>query len=286
MNDGIEEETGPGHGHGPNGPPAHDEAFYRGWADCDGEGGLGPTAEGTGGPGATRNLAWWLRGLAITVLLLVVVAVVVAFQLDAVKKYADPRTLVLLVSPFSDTALAAVVAVAGVAVLGSLGVPITLLVILVSLLFDFWLGSAYAYAGVLLSATLSYWGGRSMGKPILRMLVGRRLDRIARFMAKADLVTLAMLRFVPVLPFAVVNLTAGATGVRQVPYLISTALASAPGVLAVALVGESLGQALRSPSLGTIGLAAGVVVAVAAISLGLKLLIRKLFPSAGKVEAT
>jgi uncharacterized membrane protein YdjX (TVP38/TMEM64 family) len=100
----------------------------------------------------------------------------------------------------------------------------------------------------------------------VRRIFGPRIERVEATMNKAGLVPLVLARFVPVAPFAVVNLIAGAIGVRHRPYAISTALASIPGVLGVSLVGEQLRRTFESPTPTSVGLLVGVVAAMVALA--------------------
>jgi phospholipase D1/2 len=75
-----------------------------------------------------------------------------------------------------------------------------------------------------------------------------------------------VIRVIPVAPFSVVNVVAGASHLRFTDYLIGTALGMAPGTLAFSLLGSQLERTLREPSATSIAVAVGI--AVAAASLG------------------
>ncbi len=227
------------------------------------------------GDGASRRPGWPAVAGGVA-LLLVVIGVVVAFQFDSVNDLLHPEALARFAAPWRGSALAGAITIVAFALISALGVPVTLLILVTTLAFDIWLGAAYSYVGLMLGATLDYWGGRTLGQATVRRLVGERLDKVARNVRRANIVTLALVRFVPVAPFAVINLAAGATGVRQHAYLISTAIASIPGVLGVALVGDRLSQVLTSPTPASVAVLVGVVVAVGGVAYLLQWLIGRL----------
>jgi uncharacterized membrane protein YdjX (TVP38/TMEM64 family) len=71
---------------------------------------------------------------------------------------------------------------------------------------------------------------------------------------------------VPVAPFTLINLAAGAIRIRLSDFLAGTVLGMAPGMAALTLFGDRIEALLRDPSPGRIALllmALGLVVAVA-----------------------
>jgi uncharacterized membrane protein YdjX (TVP38/TMEM64 family) len=85
-----------------------------------------------------------------------------------------------------------------------------------------------------------------------------------------------VIRNVPIAPFTVVNLLAGASSLRFRDYLLGTALGMAPGIAAVTLMGDRLRGVLEDPTAGNVGwllLAVGLWVGLA---LGLQSLSNRL----------
>lgn len=73
--------------------------------------------------------------------------------------------------------------------------------------------------------------------------------------------TLAMaaVRLVPLAPFAVVNVVAGAMGIRAGHFLAGTALGLLPGTLLATLFGTELTRGLRDPHSMDVGLCVGAL---------------------------
>lgn len=106
------------------------------------------------------------------------------------------------------------------------------------------------------------------GKPVV---VGGRGDpmQLSRRFANGGIVAVIMLRCVPVAPFTLVNLVAGATHLRVRDFLLGTALGMSPGILALTVFSDRLAAALHDPSPGTLAvlLAAVVLFALGAFAI-------------------
>jgi phosphatidylserine/phosphatidylglycerophosphate/cardiolipin synthase-like enzyme/uncharacterized membrane protein YdjX (TVP38/TMEM64 family) len=133
---------------------------------------------------------------------------------------------------------------------GLVVLPVTLLHAVTGVVFSFPWGFLYAICGSLLSATASYWLGRFLGKDALRRYGGKRVNRISRRLARRGWLTIAVVRNLPVAPFAVVNLVVGASRIGYKDYLVGTALGMAPGILAITVFADRLFQLIEQPSWG------------------------------------
>jgi uncharacterized membrane protein YdjX (TVP38/TMEM64 family) len=90
---------------------------------------------------------------------------------------------------------------------------------------------------------------------------------VLRAIRGAQLEHIIGLRVLPVLPFTLVNMAAGALGVPYRTFLLGTLLGMAPGVLAVTLLGETARDAFVHPtpsSMLLLALAAALLVGVMA----------------------
>jgi uncharacterized membrane protein YdjX (TVP38/TMEM64 family) len=78
---------------------------------------------------------------------------------------------------------------------------------------------------------------------------------------------MATVRLVPVAPFTVVNVAAGAFDVRFLDFALGTLIGMAPGIFAIAVFGERLEHAIRSPGVGNFAVLA-VLVALVVLASG------------------
>jgi phospholipase D1/2 len=135
------------------------------------------------------------------------------------------------------------------------------------------LGSAYAIAGALLSAAVTYEIGRRLGRDAVRRLLGTRINGLSRRIAKRGIVAMVIVRTVPVAPFTVVNIVAGASHIRFRDYLIGTALGMLPGIAITVTFAHHLAETVRNPSVGTVSVLVLVVALLIAFALGLQRLL-------------
>lgn len=203
-------------------------------------------------------------------MVLVVGGVILAFQFDSVREAVDFEALAQWARPHRGDPVVGALSVLLFTLVSALGVPVTLLIMGTTFAFGAWIGAGYSLVGVVLGSIIGYWGGRTLGKATVRRLLGSKLERVEGAVGKTGLAPLVLARFVPVAPFAVVNLTAGAIGVRHRPFVISTTIASIPGVAGVALIGDQLRRTFESPTPTSVGLLVGVVAAVIALTAGLQ----------------
>jgi len=146
-------------------------------------------------------------------------------------------------------------------------VPVVSLIVASALVFGFAQGALVALVGSTLSAVGGYGLGRLLWRDTVRRLAGQRLDRLNRHLTRRGLLATALLRIVPVAPFAVVNLVAGASHLRLRDFALGTLVGMTPGTLALTFVGERAASAARDPSPASVALALLAVAVVVVLSL-------------------
>lgn len=123
-----------------------------------------------------------------------------------------------------------------------------------------WLGFVYSMGGIVLSAVIAYYVGRLMDRDTVRRLAGERLNRLSNILRQRGLLAMTALRLVPLAPFAVESLLAGAIRIRLFDFTFGTFLGLLPGVLAATVFGDQLEAALTDPAEINYPLIVGVVV--------------------------
>ncbi|HEX6997904.1 MAG TPA: VTT domain-containing protein [Gammaproteobacteria bacterium] len=162
-------------------------------------------------------------------------------------------------------------------VVGSLAlVPVTALIAATAIVLGPVQGFVWASAGSLLGATTGYWAGRAVGRGALRNLLGKTMARVERQLRRRGVLTVAVLRTLPVAPFAVMNVILGVSPVRFRDFLLGSALGMLPGVAAIALFGDRLVKLWTEPSLANIGLLVAAAAAWLAVVLGTQHLANRL----------
>jgi phospholipase D1/2 len=143
--------------------------------------------------------------------------------------------------------------------------PVTGMIALCALLFDPWVASVSAITGTLLSTAANHWLGGHFHDALMNRVPQSITDRVSSIASSSDVWTFVGLRFVPIAPFAVVNLIVGASGVPLAPFLIGTAIAMTPGILLISLSVDRARAALSGESVFDPWIVGGIAAAGALI---------------------
>jgi uncharacterized membrane protein YdjX (TVP38/TMEM64 family) len=162
-------------------------------------------------------------------------------------------------------------AIVGIVVTSFVGFPQFMLAGACVLAFGPVAGSVYALAGAVLASWIHFYIGRFGGAKLVERYGGNMLNRLSRFISRNDFIASAIVRNVPTGPPIVVNMAFGASSAKFWHFIAGAAVGSVPKILVVALLGESLLQAIS----GAIGLAIGGVLAVVGTWLAIALAARK-----------
>ena len=130
-----------------------------------------------------------------------------------------------------------------------------------------WLGCSYALAGILFAALLTYSVGHMLPRGAVRNLAGAYLNSIMDILRRRGLLAMTALRLVPIAPFAVINVVAGAVHIKLWHFMLGSLLGILPGTLAATIFGNHLEAALRNHSRISYGLLAAVVFALIVLTL-------------------
>lgn len=181
-------------------------------------------------PRRTEGQTWaWARLIVLAVSLLAV------FVVEQVRGWDDVRVVrdqVDAAGPWG-----AAVFVAGYAVLCLLPAPKGLLTALGGALFGLWLGALLSWIAALAGAAVAFGLGRGMGRDAVLRLTRGRGERVDQLLADHGFAAVVALRLVPVLPYTVINYSAGLSGVSWRAYLAGSAVGMVPGSLAYAALG-------------------------------------------------
>jgi uncharacterized membrane protein YdjX (TVP38/TMEM64 family) len=157
--------------------------------------------------------------------------------------------------------------VLAVYVIGSLIMaPITALIAATGLLYGPVKGLLVAAVGSLLGALAGYAAGAALGRKPVRRLAGTRLDRLNRQLARRGILSMTVLRLLPVAPFTVINLAAGASHIRFRDFLAGTVLGMAPGITGMTLFAGQLGRFVKEPNWVNFAVLAGLLIVIAGVA--------------------
>jgi len=139
--------------------------------------------------------------------------------------------------------------------------PRPLITLAAVIAFGPWLGFAYSLAGIVASSVVTYEIGRRMRRDTVRRLAGAKLDRMAEVLKKHGLLAMTLLRLVPLAPFAIESIVAGAIHMRVWHVAVGTAIGLIPGTLATTIFGDQIETALSGGAINwwVVGGALGIL---------------------------
>jgi phosphatidylserine/phosphatidylglycerophosphate/cardiolipin synthase-like enzyme/uncharacterized membrane protein YdjX (TVP38/TMEM64 family) len=189
-----------------------------------------------------------------------ILTILLLWRYGPLKEWAQLSELEGGIALFRESIAAPAVVIGGF-VFGSLIMfPVTLMIVATIFTFGGVSGFLYAYGGAVAGALAGYCFGRILGRDTVRRFAGRRLNRLSKRLARRGVLAVVLARMVPVLPFTVVNIVAGASHIRIKDFVLGTAIGMLPGLLAIALFEKGLEEVIREPGEGTILLVIGIAV--------------------------
>jgi phospholipase D1/2 len=174
-----------------------------------------------------------LRVLTLIVLLLVLIALAVAWKAYAP---ADSQGMAAFLDSLRQ-GLGSVppwLALSGVLVASIVAVPLGVIIIASALLFGPLPAILYVLTGATLGGMVSYGIGNYLGHDGLQRFAGERINRISRRLAERGLLSVIIIRLLPIAPFAIVNMIAGASHLRLRDFIPGTLIGMLPGTLIIA----------------------------------------------------
>ncbi len=204
------------------------------------------------------------RMVMLLVVVLAVTGLAMAWAWTPLRHWLDVDLVVSALQRFGQT-FGPVAAVAGFSLAMTMAVPLTFLTLVALVAYGPWAGFGCAMAGALLSAAASYGIGAFLGHAVLVQLASPHINMLSHRLASRGIVAVIVLRMVPVAPFAVINMVAGASHIRLRDLLLGTAIGITPGTLAMMVFVDQITAAWRSPTPLTFAL---LGLALALIALG------------------
>ncbi|RXH41223.1 VTT domain-containing protein [Bradyrhizobium zhanjiangense] len=207
-----------------------------------------------------------LMGIAsITVALF---GLTMAWSYTPLSDFTDAPHISALLSAYSQSIWGPLFAIAAFVVGGLVVFPVLVLIAATAAALGPWLGFITAMAGVLLSAFILFAIGRGLGRQRLQQLLGRRAARIQERVVGKGILAVVVIRMIPIAPFSVVNVVAGASTLPLRDFMVGTLLGMMPGILAMAVLGAQIADFARNASwsnilllalafLGWLGICAG-----------------------------
>jgi phosphatidylserine/phosphatidylglycerophosphate/cardiolipin synthase-like enzyme/uncharacterized membrane protein YdjX (TVP38/TMEM64 family) len=197
-------------------------------------------------------------------------ALALAWRYTPLGEYVTVRSLLEVGEQVRASAWAPLAIVGAYVALGFAVVPLTILIAITAALYSPWVAIPLSLAGALASGAATFALGRTLTRGAVHGIAGRRIGALSRRLRKRGLLAVLLVRLLPVAPYTIVNIVAGASRIRWRDFLLGTALGLLPGlVLTSAFVDRAI-AAVVSPSPQTIALLVLIVVAIVAVTVALR----------------
>jgi uncharacterized membrane protein YdjX (TVP38/TMEM64 family) len=197
----------------------------------------------------TARRMWTPRTvLAVAGTVAALTGLALAWQTTSLRDFADIGYVASVISGYSQSSLAPLFAVMAFVLGGLVVFPVVVLIAATAAALGPWIGAVSATVGVLASSLLLFMIGRFLGHKRLQSLLGARALRVQRRIVGKGVVAVAMIRMVPVAPFSLVNVLAGASQLRLTDFLIGTVIGMAPGIITMAVLGAQIADFAKSAS--------------------------------------
>jgi phospholipase D1/2 len=206
--------------------------------------------------------------------LLIVIGLTTAWHFTPLSALVQPSTLEGLLTAMADSTWAPLFVMLAYLGGGLVAFPLIVLVAATAAAFGPVLGFTYGFLGSLASALLTYGVGAWLGRGTLQSLLGPRLNRIRDAVSRNGIPAVAAIRLVPIAPFTVVNMVAGACRIRLLDYIVGTALGLLPGLLLLSTLGYQIFRFIVAPSVADFLLLSGAAVVWVAAVVGAQRLVK------------
>jgi phospholipase D1/2 len=195
--------------------------------------------------GVTRNN--YRIKLLIAVIVFLLLGIGVAWHWGSFTESLTVEKIAAWASMVKDHPLSLLIVISAYVVASLVLFPITLLIVATAMTFGPLLGFAYATAGYFVAALLTYAIGYFVGHDFVAGLSRSAIGQMSRSLARHGLVAMAAVHLLPVAPFTLVNMAAGAVHVRFRDFVLGTLIGMVPGIAAITIFEQQLEITWRDP---------------------------------------
>jgi uncharacterized membrane protein YdjX (TVP38/TMEM64 family) len=142
--------------------------------------------------------------------------------------------------------------------------PSTALNLTAGAIFGLWWGTLWTSIAAILAAVVSFSFTRTVGRDVVALKLGRNFREMDDRFQQGGIFYMFALRLLPIIPYGLVNFTAGLTSIKFRDYFLGTLLGTVPGILPFVMLGSFGLRAIQTgeilPLLGALSLIALLVV--------------------------
>lgn len=131
--------------------------------------------------------------------------------------------------------------------------PSTPLNLMGGAIFGIWWGSLWTTLAALIAAIMAFIFSRTVGQKFISQKLGKRWQAVDAEISQGGLLYMFAIRLLPIIPYGIVNFTAGLTSIKFQDYLLGTLLGTLPGVLPFVMIGAGITQLSQGNRLTLMG---------------------------------
>ena len=171
----------------------------------------------------------------------------VCWRFAPVDQWRESEEILGFLQAISMNPLAPLIVISFYVIGGLLVFPVIVLIPLTAFVLGPLPGFLYSAVGLFANASVLYALGYLVGYKTVQQLSGTRTHQLSQQLSRNGILTITTLRFVPVAPFTVISLIAGASHVNYREYIFGTLLGIIPALTIMTLVGNQLARTIVNP---------------------------------------
>lgn len=177
------------------------------------------------------------KGILLVTLILLLIALVLAWRWSSLSDWLDPHRLVEALRQ-AGAHQGPLISITYIAVASVAAVPLGIVIVVSAITFGPWLGGLFVLAGACLGGGISYGIGSHLGHEALCRFAGKRANELSQRLEQRGFVSVFILRLLPIAPFAIVNMIAGASHIRWRDFLLGTFFGMMPGIVIITTLSD------------------------------------------------
>jgi uncharacterized membrane protein YdjX (TVP38/TMEM64 family) len=130
-----------------------------------------------------------------------------------------------------------------------------------------YIGTLYTVIGATIASSISFFISRLLGRKVSQKIFNKssKISVCDRFIGKNAFVVVLIMRFIPIIPWDVVNFGSGLCDVRFRSYFLASLIGTIPATFTYNLIGSSIGQPLDKTKIVAVAVTVSSLVIVSLI---------------------
>jgi uncharacterized membrane protein YdjX (TVP38/TMEM64 family) len=204
----------------------------------------------------------------VAISLVPTILLALAWRYTPLADYASTRDVIGWLQMFAGKWWAPILVVLLYTPVSVLMFPRPVLTVASVMAFGPWKGFVFAMAGVLVASAVGWLAGLRLKESTVKRLAGKRLERITKGLRREGFFAVLAVRILPIAPFFVESVVAGALRIKLRDLLLGTAVGMLPGIAGTTIIGDQIAAAFTEGRNVNAWIIVGAIVALAIFTYG------------------